>query len=207
LLVTRDKVDSQLAEIVAAESQSHIGMARRLATSPEARARRGDTLTAALEIDNISTAIATAERWLELAKMDAEALNEERDSEERATFMANFGLDPESNLPPALRANLRRIEESQKRRATRSLRDGIDRILVDLLAVYRDILMLQLNGSRQLVNQDLEPTLLKIAKSTPSSRTIEIADAIAEARERIESNVRDLLVLQSLAVRMIWKPL
>ncbi|MEI6590879.1 MAG: DNA polymerase III subunit delta' [Actinomycetes bacterium] len=207
LLVTRDKVDGQLAEIVAAESQSHIGMARRLATSPEARARRRDTLTAALEIDNISTAIATAERWLELAKKDADALNEERDSEERATFMANFGLDPESNLPPALRANLRRIEESQKRRATRSLRDGIDRILVDLLAVYRDILMLQLNGNRQLVNQDLEPAILKIAKSTPSSRTIEITDAIAEARERIESNVRDLLVLQSLAVRMIWKPL
>ena len=205
LLVTRDNIDGQLAEIVAAESQSHIGMARRLATSPEARDRRRDTLTAALAIDNISTAMTTAERWLDLAKKDADALNQERDSEERASFMANFGLDPESNLPPALRANLRRIEEAQKRRATRSLRDGIDRILVDLLAVYRDIFVLQLNGSRQLVNQDLEAKLVAIAKSTTSARTIEITDAIAEARLRIEANVRDLLVLQSLAVRMIWK--
>ena len=206
LLVSRDRVDPKLAQVVAAESQSHIGMARRLATSPEARARRRDTLTAALGIDNISTAITTAERWLELAKKDADSLNEERDAEERAAFMQNFGLDPESNLPPALRANLRRIEEAQKRRATRSLRDGIDRILVDLLAVYRDILMIQLNSSRELVNEDLELMLTKVATTTSPERTVEISDAIAEARVRIEANVRDLLVLQSLAVRMIWKP-
>jgi DNA polymerase-3 subunit delta' len=205
LLVARDQVDPQLAETVAAESQSHIGMARRLATSPEARARRRDTLTAALEIDNISTAIATAERWLDLAKKDAQALTEERDAEERATFMANFGLDPEQNLPPALRANLRRLEEGQKRRATRSLRDGIDRILVDLLALYRDILMLQLNASRQLTNQDLEVALQRVANATTSTRTLEITDAIEQARTRIESNVRDILVLQSLAARMILK--
>jgi DNA polymerase-3 subunit delta' len=205
LLVARDQIDPQLAETVAAESQSHIGMARRLATSPEARARRRDTLTAALEIDNISTAIATAERWLDLAKKDAQALTEERDAEERATFMANFGLDPEQNLPPALRANLRRLEEGQKRRATRSLRDGIDRILVDLLALYRDILMLQLNASRQLTNQDLEVALQRVANATTSTRTLEITDAIEQARTRIESNVRDILVLQSLAARMILK--
>jgi DNA polymerase-3 subunit delta' len=205
LLVTRDGVDPKLAATAAAEAQSHIGMAKRLATSAEARARRRDTLDAALAIDNVSTAMTTAERWLELAKKDADALNQERDNEEREGFLANYGLERESNIPPALRANLRRIEEGQKRRATRSLRDGIDRILVDLLAVYRDVLVLQLAGDRPLVNQDLVDTLSKLAASTTAARTLEITESIVEARARIEANVRDLFVLQSLAVRMIWK--
>ena len=205
LLVSRDGVDAELASIAAAEAQSHIGMAKRLATSPEARARRRETLTAALAIDNISTAMTTAEHWLDLAKKDADALNQERDLEEREGFLASYGLEKESNIPPALRANLRRIEEGQKRRATRSLRDGIDRILVDLLAVYRDILMLQLGGGQPLINQDLEPTLRRVAETTAPTRTLEITESIVQARVRIEANVRDLLVLQSLAARMIWK--
>ena len=53
LLVARDGIEPRLALQVAAEAQGHIGMALRLATSTDARARRKEALVAALQIDSI----------------------------------------------------------------------------------------------------------------------------------------------------------
>ena len=45
-----------------------------------------------------------------------------------------MGVEPGGTVPPALRSALKQLEEDQKRRATRGLRDGVDRVLVDLLS-------------------------------------------------------------------------
>lgn len=202
LLVSRDGIEPKLALQVAAEAQGHIGMALRLATSSDARARRKETLVAALQIDSIPKAMSTAERWLELAKKDADALTLERDELERANLLATLGIPEGGTVPPALRADIKALEEAQKRRATRSLRDGIDRILVDLMSLYRDVLTIQLQASAELVNQDLKNSLDEVASSTNPAQTITKLEAMAEARVRIGANVRDLMVLESLAVAL-----
>lgn len=206
LLVERDGIDRSLAIKVAAEAQSHIGMARRLATSADARGRRRDTLMAALAIDSISTAIFTSERWLELARRDADALTAERDAEERAELLRVMGVEDTAKLPPYARADVKALEDSQKRRATRSLRDGIDRILVDLLSLYRDVLMLQLDAQVAMVNEDLRQQLLGIAnRSTPQQTLFKLAQ-IELARTRISANVKDQMVMDALAVNLRTKP-
>ena len=200
LLITRDGVAPALARQVAAEAQSHIGMARRLGTSVEARGRRKDTLMAALSIDSISSAMFTADRWLELAKKDADALTIERDTEERDDLLRALGVDDASKLPPHVRADVRALEESQKRRATRSLRDGLDRILVDLLSLFRDVLMLQLGAQVPMVNEDLLAKLQELANKTHPEDTLFKLKQIEIARTCIASNVNNLMVLESLAV-------
>ena len=206
LLVERDGIDRSLAIKVAAEAQSHIGMARRLATSADARGRRRDTLMAALAIDSISTAIFTSERWLELARRDADALTAERDAEERAELLRVMGIEDSSKLPPYARADVKALEDSQKRRATRSLRDGIDRILVDLLSRYRDVLMLQLDAQVALVNEDLRTQLLDIANRSTSQQSLFKLAQIELARIRISANVKDQMVMDALAVNLRTKP-
>lgn len=206
LLVARDKVDPKLALQVAAEAQGHIGMALRLATSSDARARRKETLVAGLGIDTIPKAMATAERWLELAKKDADALTLERDGQERANLLATLGIPEGGTVPPALRADIKALEEAQKRRSTRSLRDGIDRILVDLMSLYRDIMTIQLGAGSELVNQDLRATLDEVANSSTAAQTISKLEAMALARIRIGANVRDLMVLEALAIALRRKP-
>ena len=206
LLVERDGIDRSLAIKVAAEAQSHIGMARRLATSADARGRRRDTLMAALAIDSISNAIFTSERWLELARRDADALTAERDAEERAELLRVMGIEDSSKLPPYARADVKALEDSQKRRATRSLRDGIDRILVDLLSLYRDVLMLQLDAQVALVNEDLRTQLLDIANRSTSQQSLFKLAQIELARIRISANVKDQMVMDALAVNLRTKP-
>jgi DNA polymerase-3 subunit delta' len=202
LLVARDGINPSLALQVAAEAQGHIGMALRLATSTEARARRKETLVAAMQIDSIPKAMFTAERWLELARKDAEALTNEKDSEEKSALLATLGIPEGGTVPPALRADLKALEEGQKRRATRSLRDGIDRILVDLMSMYRDVLIVKLGAETELVNADLRSQINELAATSTSSEVITKLDALAQARVRISSNVRDLMVLESLAVAL-----
>ena len=202
LLVARDGIERSLAMQVAAEAQGHIGMALRLATSSDARARRKETLLSSMQIDSIPKAMATAERWLELAKKDAEAITIERDGQERADLLATLGIPEGGTVPPGLRADIKALEEAQKRRATRSLRDGIDRILVDLMSLYRDVLTVQLGAGAELVNQDLKNQLDELASSTTSTNTISKLEAMALARVRIGANVRDLMVLESLAIQL-----
>ena len=202
LLITRDGIEPKLARQVAAESQSHIGMARRLATSSEARARRKDTLKAALEIRTVTDAVITCDRWLELAQKDADALTRSRDEEERTALMASMGLGVSDSIPSALRTEVKNLEEAQKRRAKRSLRDGLDRILVDLLALYRDVMTVQLGASVVLVNQDLVDDIDALAAKTKPEQTIAKLEAIEQARMRIDRNVREQLVLDALAIAL-----
>jgi DNA polymerase-3 subunit delta' len=202
LLVARDGISPSLALQVAAEAQGHIGMALRLATSTDARARRKETLVAAMQIDSIPKAMFTAERWLELARKDADALTAEKDTEEKTALLATLGIPEGGTVPPALRADIKALEEGQKRRATRSLRDGIDRILVDLMSLYRDVLIVELGAEAELVNADLRSQIVELAATSTASEVITKLEALAEARVRISSNVRDLMVLESLAVAL-----
>ncbi|WP_285113976.1 DNA polymerase III subunit delta' [Leifsonia sp. fls2-241-R2A-40a] len=203
LIQRRDGVDATTAERAARHAQSHIGMAHRLATHDEARRRREQTLELALGIRSVSDAVLAAATLLEIAGADAKAITEERDAEEREHALRSLGIAPGGTIPPALRGQLRQLEEDQKRRATRSLRDGIDRILVDLLSLYRDVMMLQLGSDSELVNQELRPELDALSAHTTPAATLAAMDAVATARERIDGNVAPALALEAMLTTIL----
>ncbi|MBX3099194.1 MAG: DNA polymerase III subunit delta' [Salinibacterium sp.] len=203
LLQRRDGVDPEIATRAAREAQSHIGMAHRLATNAEARERRERTLDIALGIRSVSTAVVAAGSLLDLAKADAEAITEEKDAEERDAALRSLGIEPGGTIPPALRAQLKVLDEDQKRRATRSLRDGIDRIMVDLLSLYRDVLLLQLGVPGEPINVRILDRLIAAAAACTPVETLATMDAISAARERIESNVTPALALEAMLVTAI----
>ena len=203
LLQRRDGVDASVATRAAREAQSHIGMAHRLATNADARARRERTLDTALSITSVSGAVLAAAALLDLAKQDAEAITVERDGLEREAALRSLGIEPGGTIPAALRAQVRNLEEDQKRRATRSLRDGIDRIMVDLLSVYRDILLLQLRYPGEPINSAILPRLETAAAACAPQDTLATMDAIATARKRIEGNVAPALAVEAMLVTAI----
>ncbi|MBM7504030.1 DNA polymerase III subunit delta' [Agromyces aurantiacus] len=206
LLARRDGVDPAIAERAAREAQSHIGMAHRLATSAEARDRRAETLRLALGVRSTPGAVAAAARLLEIAGDDAKAITELRDAEEREHALRSLGVAPGQAVPAALRSQIRALEEDQKRRATRSLRDGIDRILVDLASLFRDILVTQLGAGVELVNLEISSDIARAAAAATPARTLATLDAIQEARIRIDGNVQPALALEAMLVSAIRRP-
>ena len=203
LLERRDGVHPEIATRAAREAQSHIGMAHRLATNAEARERRERTLDIALGIRSVSSAVIAGGSLLDLAKADAEAITEEKDAQERDAALRSLGIEPGGTVPPALRAQLKTLDEDQKRRATRSLRDGIDRIMVDLLSLYRDVLLLQLGVASEPINVRILDRLQAAAESCTPVQTLTTMDAISAARERIESNVTPALALEAMLVTAV----
>ena len=200
LLEDRDGVEPEIALVAAREAQSHIGMARRLALDASARSRRRQTLETALGIRSVSDAVIAAATLLAVAGDDAKAITEERDAEERASALRSLGVEPGGTVPPALRSQLRALEDDQKRRATRSLRDGIDRIMVDLLSLYRDVLLLQLGVDEQPINEAIRAQLDAAATASTPAATLAVLDAIALARRRIEANVSPAMALEAMLV-------
>lgn len=203
LLTRRDGVPPELSERAARHAQSHIGMARRLALDEPARERRSETLSLALGVRSVSAAVQAAARYLELAADDAGALTAQQDEAERRDFLRSLGVDEGQTIPPALRSQLRALEEDQKRRATRSLRDGIDRILLDLLSLYRDVLLAQLGVAALTINTELDDELARIAAVRSEAEVLTVLEAIQNTRRRLQGNVAPALALEALLVTMI----
>jgi DNA polymerase III subunit delta' len=203
LIHRRDGIDLETALVAAREAQSHIGMAHRLATNSDARARRARTIQTALGIRSVSGAVLAASELLQVATDDGKAITEERDAEERESALRSLGIESGGTIPAGLRSQLKQLEDDQKRRATRSLRDGIDRILVDLLSLYRDVLLVQLGVDEELINAAIEQQVRTAAAASTAPQTLRTMDAIATARTRIAGNVAPALALEAMLVSAI----
>lgn len=200
LISLRTGADEAIAEQAARHAQRHIGMAQRLATDDAARRRRDETLRSVLGVRGVGDAVGVAGRIIQAATEDAKALTAERDASERASLLRTIGIAEGQAVPPALRTQLSALEDDQKKRATRSLRDGIDRVLTDLQSLFRDVVMLQFDRGGDLINRELRPELEELAAVWPVTRTLVVLDHLAETRQSLERNVAPLLALESLLV-------
>ncbi|MGN7947452.1 DNA polymerase III subunit delta' [Microbacterium sp. 22215] len=200
LITLRTGVDEAIAEQAARHAQRHIGMAQRLATDDAARRRRDETLRSVLGVRGVGDAVEVAGRIIQAATDDAKALTAERDAAERANLLRMVGVAEGQAVPPALRSQISALEDDQKKRATRSLRDGIDRVLTDLQSLFRDVVMLQFGRDGELINRELREELAALAAAWPETRTLVVLDHLADTRQSLERNVAPLLALESLLV-------
>ncbi|WP_375385593.1 DNA polymerase III subunit delta' [uncultured Microbacterium sp.] len=204
LIAERTGVEIAIAEQSARHAQRHIGMAQRLATDAAARARRDDTLRGVLGVRSVGDAVEVAGRIVQAATDDAKALTAERDEAERSGLLRTIGVAEGAAVPPAVRSQLSALEDDQKRRATRSLRDGIDRVLTDLQSMFRDVVLLQFGRGAapgdELINRELEPALRDLAAAWTTERTLVVLDQIAATRRNLEQNVAPTLALESMLV-------
>jgi DNA polymerase-3 subunit delta' len=206
LLNERHGIDHDVARQAARLAQSHIGMAQRLALSPEAAARRAETVDLIVGVGGVHDAVMAAARLLDIATADANALTQERDTLELEQARASVGLGVADPVPPNMRTFFKTLEEQQKRRATRSLRDGIDRILVDVMSVYRDVLIQQLVESSHddgdaLINLEHADGVRALAVRRSPEQALAAIAAIEQARERIASNVAPVLALEAMLIQ------
>ncbi|HET9348464.1 MAG TPA: DNA polymerase III subunit delta' [Arthrobacter sp.] len=204
LLVKRDGVDPAVAERAARAAQSHVGIARRLARDPEARERRLETVRFPLGLRGVTAAVLMAEKLVKIATEEANSSNDERDTAEKAALLATLGAPESGTLPPAMRGQVKQLEDDQKRRAKRSVTDSLDRTLTDLLSFYRDVLIIQMGNAVELVNVELRSELVEFARQSSAETTLARMDAINKARKRITtSNVAPLLAIESMAASLI----
>ncbi|MDR3068102.1 MAG: DNA polymerase III subunit delta', partial [Cellulomonas sp.] len=200
LLVARDGAEPHAAAVAARAASSHIGVARRLARDPDARARRAAVLEIAGQVRGVGDAVLLAADLVETAQAESAAASTERDAAERADLLRALGADGGGRLPPALRAQVTDLEKEQKRRATRAQRDVLDRAMTDLLSLYRDVLVVQLGAGVGLVNVEHAALVERLAAEGSATQTLRRMDVVGQARARLAANVAPLLAVEAMMV-------
>lgn len=200
LIHRREGVSHERALEAAREAQCHIGMATRLATDDDARSRRDHTVQAVLQLRSVSQAVTQAGALIAVANEDQKALLEKLDEQEREETLRSLGIQPGGSVPAAVRSSVKALEENQKRRATRSLRDGVDRICTDITSVLRDVLMIQLGAGGDLVNERFRAQLEQRASDTTAAHSLAAIDEVQVARDRIASNTPPQLALEAMLI-------
>jgi DNA polymerase-3 subunit delta' len=202
LLVREDGVDPALAAFAAAASQGHVGRARGLASDEGSRLRRADVVALPMQTATVGGCLVAAANLVDAAKEDAEASNGEREQRELAAVEQEYGVLPGGRKPPGSAGAFRELEERQKRRRTRALRDSLDRAFLDLVAFYRDVLAVQAGATVDLVNPDRRRDVDALAgRSTPEA-TLRCIDAVLVARLAIEQNVAPLLAVEAMTLAL-----
>lgn len=209
LLTVREGIAPDLALQAAKLAQGHIGMAKRLASDPEVLQRRTETIDTVLNITGLNSAVLAANKLYKFAERDADALVTVNLEKERKELYHGLGLDPAEKVPRDYARQFKELEESSKRRLTRAKIDSVDRILLDILTLCRDIIMLQTGSAdnrQNLINTAHEIKMTQFAKNISLQKITAFAASIETARQRLGQNINQALLLEAVLLGLITIP-
>jgi len=206
LLMDNYGVDAAMASFAARASQGHIGRARALARDEHARLRRQEVMRIPFHLYDVPACFTSAASLLGAAEDDAKAITDPLDDAENLNLMAQFGDGAEG----ATRGKIKRLADSagkdlakkQRLRRTRTVRDQVDRALVDLMGLYRDVLAIQFDSEVELINDEMRPQLAQLAARSTTNDTGRRLRALTYTRQQIGANVAPQLALESLMVEL-----
>jgi len=206
MLAERDGIEHSAALAAARAAQGHIGRARRLATDPDAAARRAAVLKVPAQATALGPALAAAAALVKTAEDEAKAVTEQLDEPEREALRRAYGEGSTGKgVAKAMRGMagaLKDLEDRQRSRATRVKRDTLDGALLDLAAFYRDVLMLQFGADVEIANADRADDLRRLAASSAPEATFRAIQAIMRCRERLTLNVAALLAVEEMTISL-----
>ncbi len=203
VLVRRHQLPLELASFAAKAASGHVGRARRLATDPEAAARRRDVLRIPSSVTSVAAAFAAAEALVEATKEEAAQTTAPLDAAETGAMREALGDGGTGRAMPRGSAGvLKDLERRQRSRGTRTQRDALDRALTDLATFYRDVLTVQLGARVDLVNGDLGADITGLAARSSPEATLRRIEATLACRAAIDANVAPLLAVEAMALAL-----
>ena len=197
LLIERDAIDPKVADFVARASGGHIGRARYLATDLNAKQNRESILKLPFMLKDVASAFKAAQILVDAAKNEALSDSDKKDEVEITKLKEAWGATG-SRLAAGGSKAIKELEKEQKSRSTRMVRDYLDRALLDLSTLYRDVLLVQSGSSDSLINQDLKEQINKLAVSFGPERTLKKIEAILKTRTNLAQNAAPLLLIEAL---------
>ncbi|MGH3768857.1 MAG: DNA polymerase III subunit delta' [Pseudonocardiaceae bacterium] len=202
VLAARDGVDTATAHWAASVCGGHVGRARRLATDPEARARREAVLRVPAALRSLADVFTLADELVGAAESEASGLTVARNAAETAELESALGAGGTGKGAAAAargaKGAIRELERRQKSRATRTQRDALDRALVDLAGFYRDTLVNAWGASVPLTHPDRAADITALAGKLPPEALLHRLEAVLACREALELNVKPRIAIEAL---------
>ena len=202
LLTDRNNIDPQLAEYSARASQGHIGRAIFISQNPSLRTTRNEVIELILSIKDIASAFLVASKLIDMTNEDAKTTLEALNEKEVLQLQKAFQSSGRGLLSGGAKA-VKDLEKIQKTRLTRSIQDSLDRLLLDILSLFRDILIIQLGKSDTIINIERMQLLQDFALNSSQVEIYEFVQQIMRARESLRTNGSSLLVIENLMIAIV----
>jgi DNA polymerase-3 subunit delta' len=202
-LVTRHGVAPGLAAHAARSSQGHIGRARALAVDEATRNRRHEVVSLPARLTTLGACMTAAANLVDIATQEAAAQTERLGAQEARDLQTLYGEDRKAKSSRAYRAAAGELARTQKQRERRAVLDVLDRSLMDLLSLYRDVVTVQLDARSSLVNEEQRGQVEELARRTTPEDNLRRIDAVHQAREQMtEFNTAPLLAMESMMIAL-----
>ncbi len=204
LLLQGEGISTNLANFAASASQGHIGRARYLARDQAARDIRNDILKLPTTIVDLASAFAAAAKLVDAAKSQAESDAEKKNDAELVALKEAWGQQGTKVVAGGAKA-VKELEKEQKSRQTRMVRDYLDRALLDIATLYRDILMVQSGasgGAAELINTDIPDVINGLVAKSTAEQTLAKLETIMKTRAQLLHNAAPLLVVEAMMVQL-----
>jgi DNA polymerase III subunit delta' len=196
-------VPDGLAGFAARASQGHIGRARALALDESTRNRRNEVVRIPAKLTSLGACMNAAANLVDIAKDETGAITEDANAAGVRDLETTFGDDRKAKSSRSYKAALKSLTENQKQREKRRVLDVIDRGLMDLMSVYRDVIAVQCDAAGDLVNEEMRAEIADIARRSTPEQNLRRIDAIFGAREQMmEFNTTPLLALESMMMSL-----
>ncbi|MEZ2121805.1 DNA polymerase III subunit delta' [Corynebacterium sp. CCM 9203] len=195
------------ANLAAAASAGHIGRARNLVRSTAAQQRRAQVLGLARLVYEGDLAFREVTNLIRTIETEAgETLDalDERETEKLAVALG-MGAKGKGTVKAlrGTRTEIKDLEEKQKRRRTRYLRDALDLSLVDLAGLYRDALLTSSGAQEvQRIHPDMAEIVDKLAERNTAEALVACLDAVTLCRESLGQSVRPVVAMDALVGRL-----
>ncbi|MGH3550835.1 MAG: DNA polymerase III subunit delta' C-terminal domain-containing protein, partial [Pseudonocardiaceae bacterium] len=178
------------------------GRARRLATDPEARARREAVLRVPAALRSPADVFSLADELVGAAESEASGLTVARNAAETEELETALGAGGTGKGAAAAtrgtKGAIRELERRQKSRATRTQRDALDRALVDLAGFYRDTLVTSWGAQVALTHPDRVADIITVAERSAPETLLRKLEAVLSCREALELNVKPRIAIEAL---------
>ncbi|MFD2454746.1 DNA polymerase III subunit delta' [Corynebacterium mendelii] len=206
VLCERTGADQGHARLAAAASACHIGRARHLLESVEARRRREAVLNLAGSITRGSEAFLEVTRLITTIATEADDSLKDKEEAETAKLRLALGSDATGKgTAKALRGSageFKALEERQKKRRKRFQSDCIDMALTDLAGLFRDSLMQATGATVEPMNPDKTDLSGMLARNNSPRALVECIDAITICRQMVATNTPPAVALDAMLGRM-----
>ncbi|MGH3496290.1 MAG: DNA polymerase III subunit delta' [Nocardioidaceae bacterium] len=206
MLVDRDGVDEGIASFAARASQGHVGRARALARDEEVRNRRREVCSIPNKLVDLGACMVSAANLFGVAEEAGQAVASERDAEELEDLEITYGIGSSTGSRSVRTRGyagaLTSMKKDQERRKKRAGRDSIDGALIDLLSVYRDVLVTQTGAEAALVNAETRDEIASLARRGSAEQTLGHIQAVLDCRAAVQANAAPLLALEAMMIRL-----
>jgi len=206
MLVDDCGVDETLAAFAARASQGHVGRARALATDEMTRERRQQYLRSPMNLRDLPSCVAVAGEVFEAVSAVADSRADRLDEEEDHLLKSRYYAEGVTRLTGALKrshdAEAKELAKEQKRRRKRLVVDEVDRAIVDLIGLFRDVLTVQMQARVELINGEMRAQIEQMAAGSTQEDSVRRMDALEHERVVLFAGGSPRVVLEAVMVQI-----